>query len=188
MYTIYGEWHAIKRIRKCVSVKGRVGLFFLCLCLLLSCCGVAGAEDTLKFDSSREIIEYLDEAGLKYSLGDGAEAYDVLTIGYSPDKCEQLDMVVVQVYMYESHASIIASALSQPDTSDMHKLYQNLEGLNDSTSFVRFLYNANNDCIYPQVDVPYVEDAEFGHMVERYMYITAVIVDQNYDGMTVLFQ
>ena len=76
----------------------------------------------------------------------------------------------------------------EPDTSDMLKLYQNLESLNDSVSFVRFVYNTNNKVIHPQVDVPYVADAAFGNMVERYIYITALVVDQNYDGMTVLFQ
>ena len=169
-------------------MKRRICLFFLCVCLLLSCSGVAMAENSLKFDTSREISAYLDEAGLNYSLGNGSDSYDVIAASYTPATSEKLDRIVVQVYVYENSASIIASALSQPDTSDMSALYQKLEGLNDSVSFVRFLYNARNDSIYPQVDIPYVPDAEFGRMVERYMYITAMIVDQNYDGMAALFQ
>ena len=50
------------------------------------------------------------------------------------------------------------------------------------------MYDTDIEAIYPQVDIPYVEDAAFGNMVERYIYITALVVDQNYDGMTVLFQ
>ncbi len=174
--------------RKCISLKRRVCLILLCACLLLSCCGIAAAEDSLKFDTSREITEYLDEVELKYSVREGGDSYDLIAIGYTPASSELLEQVVIQVYIYENSASIIANALTQPDTSDMSKLYQNLEGLNDSVSFVRFMYNAKLDSIYPQVDVPYVADADFGHMVERYIYITAKIVDQNYDGMTVLFQ
>ena len=168
-------------------MKRLVCLFLLFVCLIL-CCGGAVAEDALKFDTSREIAAYLDQEGVNYAVKTDRENYDLFVLTYTPSTCKELDKISIQVYAYEKSAAIIGSNMLQPDTSDMLKLYQNLESLNDSVSFVRFVYNTNNKVIHPQVDVPYVADAAFGNMVERYIYITALVVDQNYDGMTVLFQ
>ena len=160
-------------------------LLFTCLCL---CCGAAVAEDDLKFDTSREIAAYLDQEGVNYAVKTDRENYDLFVLTYTPSTSKELDKIAIQVYAYEKSAAVIGANMLEPDTSDMLKLYQNLESLNDSVSFVRFVYNTNNKVIHPQVDVPYVADAAFGNMVERYIYITALVMDQNYDGMTVLFQ
>ena len=66
------------------------------------------------------------------------------------------------------------------------KLYEDLEALNDSVSFVRFIYDAENNKVFCQADVPYVADADFGAMVERYMYITALTVDDHYEELAAL--
>ncbi|HIR79067.1 MAG TPA: hypothetical protein IAD38_08670 [Candidatus Egerieenecus merdigallinarum] len=160
-------------------------LLFTCLCL---CCGAAVAEDALKFDTSREIAAYLGQEGVKYAVKTDRENYDLFTLTYAPSSSKELDKIAIQVYAYEDSAVVIGADLLQPDTSNLLKLYQNLESMNDSVSFVRFMYDTDIEAIYPQVDIPYVEDAAFGNMVERYIYITALVVDQNYDGMTALFQ
>ena len=36
------------------------------------------------------------------------------------------------------------------------------------------------------VDIPYVEGGDFGQMVERYLYLTALVVDQHYDELAAL--
>ena len=160
-------------------------LLFISLCL---CYGGAVAEDALKFDTSREIAAYLDQEGVKYAVKTDRENYDLFTLTYAPSSSKELDKIAIQVYAYEDSAVVIGADLLQPDTSNMLKLYQNLESMNDSVSFVRFMYDTDIEAIYPQVDIPYAEDAAFGNMVERYIYITALVVDQNYDGMTALFQ
>ena len=66
------------------------------------------------------------------------------------------------------------------DASDMLSLYQALESLNDSVSFIRFIYDTTDNYIYSSVEIPYLENADFGEMVERYAYITALVVDQHY--------
>lgn len=167
-------------------MKGRVSLFFAVVCLLLCCCGAAVAENALKFDSSREVAAYLDEAGRKYTCLEGNASSDRFLIRYTPSKATALDAIDVQAYVYEESASIIIANLLQPDTSDMLKLYQTLESINDSVSFVRFVYDAGNGVIYPRVDIPYVADASFGQMVERYVYLTAKVVDEHYNDLLVL--
>ena len=150
--------------------------------------GGAVAEDSHKFDTSREIAAYLDQEGVKYAVKTDRENYDLFVLTYTPSTSKELDKIAIQVYAYEDSAVVIGADLLQPDTSNLLKLYQNLESMNDSVSFVRFMYDTDIEAIYPQVDIPYVEDAAFGNMVERYIYITALVVDQNYDGMTALFQ
>ena len=172
---------------KCISLKRWTCLFLLLMCLFLSC-GGAVAEDSLKFDTSREIAAYLDQEGVKYAVKTDRENYDLFTLTYAPSSSKELDKIAIQVYAYEDSAVVIGADLLQPDTSNLLKLYQNLESMNDSVSFVRFMYDTDIEAIYPQVDIPYAEDAAFGNMVERYIYITSLVVDQNYDGMTALFQ
>ena len=112
-------------------------LLFTCLCL---CCGAAVAEDALKFDSSREIAAYLDQEGVKYAVKTDRENYDLFTLTYAPSTSKELDKIAIQVYAYEDSAVVIGADLLQPDTSNLLKLYQNLESMNDSVSFVRCLW------------------------------------------------
>ena len=72
------------------------------------------------------------------------------------------------------------------DASDMLSLYQALESLNDSVSFIRFIYDTTDNYIYSCVEIPYLENADFGEMVERYAYITALVVDQHYSELAAL--
>ena len=72
------------------------------------------------------------------------------------------------------------------DASDMLSLYQALESLNDSVSFIRFIYDTTDNYIYSSVEIPYLENADFGEMVERYAYITALVVDQHYSELAAL--
>ena len=154
--------------------------------LSAACCGLA--EESYRFDASREVAAYLDEAGVNYTQGEGSENYDLFMASYAPSASEELEQIVLTVSVYEDHAMILSTAVLQPDTSDMLKLYQNLESVNESLSFIRLQYDPDLGVIYPQADVPYVADAAFGRMVERYMYITALLMDENYDGLAVLFQ
>ena len=104
-------------------------LLFTCLCL---CCGAAVAEDALKFDTSREIAAYLDQEDVKYAVKTDREKYDLFTLTYAPSSSKELDKIAIQVYAYEDSAVVIGADLLQPDTSNLLKLYQNLESMNDS--------------------------------------------------------
>lgn len=174
--------------RKCISLKRQACLFLAFLCLFFTSWSAASAEDTFHFDTTREIAAYLDEAGVKYTVLEGSDSVDVLAAAYTPATSKELEQIVVQIYAYEASASIRVGPALQPDTSDMLQLYQNLESVNDSVSFVRFIYNTQNGSIYPCIEIPYVKDAEFGHMVERNMYIAALIMDQHYDELVAMFQ
>ena len=107
---------------------------------------------------------------------------------YTPANSEKLDKVIIQILAYENSAVIVGNAFTPSDTSDMLKLYQTLENMNDSISFVRYIYNSNNNRIYPCMEIPYVADADFGRMVERNVYLTARTVDDSYDELVDLLQ
>lgn len=152
--------------------------------LLFSCLG-ALAED-LQFDSSREVADYLEQAGKKFAQKEGTSSYDILVMNYTPNNSTMLERVSVTLNLFETSAAIVGNSIPDIDISDMLALYQTLENMNDSISFIRFVYDAANNCVYSRVDIPYVENANFGQMVERYAYITTLLVDQHYDELAVL--
>ena len=170
--------------RKCFSVKRKMGLLLALCCLLWACCGAAAAEE-FHYDAGRETAAYLDEAGRSYTHQEDEQS-DRFLIRYTPAASTTLEAVSVTAHVYEDFASVVGNNLVEPDTSDMLKLYQTLESVNDGVSFVRFLYDANAGVIYPRVDIPYVEGGDFGQMVERYLYLTALVVDQHYDELAAL--
>lgn len=167
-------------------MKNRGIALFLALACLLLCCGTAMAEEALQYDASRAIVAYLDEKGTSYSIADPTSGNDVILISYTPSEATDLERIVVRIYVSESVATIMLPGIAEPDNSDMLKLYQKLEEINDSISFVRLIYNPESNVIYSSVEVPYVENDDFGHMVERYAYISALVVDEHYDELTAM--
>ena len=171
-----------------MHILKRLVYLFACLCLVLFGCSAAGAEESLQFDSSREIAAYLDEVDLNYAVENATSTYESFVLTYTPANSEKLDKVIIQILAYENSAVIVGNAFTPSDTSDMLKLYQTLENMNDSISFVRYIYNSNNNRIYPCMEIPYVADADFGRMVERNVYLTARTVDDSYDELVDLLQ
>lgn len=171
-----------------MALKRRMSLLLIVVCLMLCCCGAAVAESALQFDSSREVAAYLDEVGRKYAGPESSGSSDKFLLRYTPSEATELEAISVSVYVYEDYATVAALNLLQPDTSDMLKLYQTLESINESVSFVRFVYDAKNNVIYSRADIPYVADASFGQMVERCVYLTARVVDEHYNDLTALKQ
>lgn len=171
--------------RKCFSVKRKMGLLLALCCLLWACGGAAAAEEEFLYDAGREVAVYLDEMGRSYTTQE-SEQSDRFLIRCTPAASTTLEAVSVTAHVYEDFASVVGNNLVEPDTSDMLKLYQTLESVNDGVSFVRFLYDANAGVIYPRVDIPYVEGGDFGQTVERYLYLTALVVDQHYDELAAL--
>lgn len=165
-------------------MKRKIGLFLMLVFVFLSSTG-AFADD-LQFASSREVAAALDEAGLIYAQSGSTASCDVLLINYTPSSATQLSKISVILMIYEGSAAVLSFAITDIDNSDMLALYEALEGINGSVSFVRFLYDAANNRIYSQVDIPYLEDADFGRMVERYAYITALVIDQHYEELAAL--
>lgn len=165
-------------------MKPKIGLFLALVFLFLSLTG-AFADD-LQFASSREVAAALDEACLIYAQSGSTASCDALLINYTPSAATQLSKIPVTLMIYEGSAAVLSLAITAIDNSDMLALYEALEGINDSVSFVRFLYDAANNRIYSQVDIPYLEDADFGRMVERYAYITALVIDQHYEELAAL--
>ena len=171
-----------------VHILKRLVYLFACLCLVVYGYGAASAEESFQFDTSREIAAYLDEADLNYALEGTTSNYEAFVLTYTPANSEKLDKVIIRILAYENSAVIVGNAFTPSDTSDMLKLYQTLENMNDSISFVRYIYNSQNDSIYPRMEVPYVADADFGRMVERNVYITARTVDETYDELVGMLQ
>lgn len=165
-------------------MKPKTGLFLALVFLFLSLTG-AFADD-LQFASSREVAAALDEAGVTYSQSGSSATYDAFSINYAPSAATQLSKIPVILVIYEGSAGVLSSTITDIDNSDMLALYEALEGINDSVSFVRFLYDAANNRIYSQEDIPYLEDADFGRMVERYAYITALVIDEHYEELAAL--
>lgn len=87
---------------------------------------------------------------------------------------------------WRASATVLGPSIGDIDASDMLSLYQALESLNDSVSFIRFIYDTTDNYIYSSVEIPYLENADFGEMVERYAYITALVVDQHYSELAAL--
>ena len=167
-----------------MALKRGICLFLACMGLLLSACAVA-QEVECHFDSSREVAAYLQEADMEFSFQSN-ETIDAFVVNYKLSNATALKEVPVRAYVYEDSAAVMVSGIVTPDNSDMLKLYENLEALNDSVSFIRFIYDAENNKVFCQADVPYVADADFGAMVERYMYITALTVDDHYEELAAL--
>ena len=170
--------------RECISLKRILGLLLLAALLCLG--GGAAWGEELRFDSSREVDAYLDGIGRNYSRLESTESSDVFVVRYNPDTAEGLESIAVAAYVSEDCASITVGGLLHPDTSDMLAIYQTLERINSSVSFVRFAYSPDNSVIYCTSTVPYAADAGFGQMVERYIYITALAVDRNYSALAAL--
>lgn len=165
-------------------MKRKIGLLLMLVFVFLSSTG-AFADD-LQFASSREVAAALDEAGLIYAQSGSTASCDALLINYTPSAATQLSKIPVILMIFEGSAAVLSLAITDIDNSDMLALYEALEGINGSVSFVRFLYDAANNRIYSQVDIPYLEDADFGRMVERYAYITALVIDQHYEELAAL--
>lgn len=161
-----------------------MSFFFAAILLLAGCCPVLA--ETYHNEISQEVADALTATEHKYTLQDSSNNIDTFVLRYTPSKATGTEQIIVGIRVYENSASIITANIENIDTSDMLKVYQTLEAVNDSISFVRFLYNGNNNTICSQVDIPYVEDADFGAMVERYTYITALVMDQNYDTLAAL--
>lgn len=167
-------------------MKRAMGWIFS-LALLLLCLAPAALAETAepRYDASREVAAYLTEAGRNYRL-DTSTDDDVFLMTYSPSEAEGLETIAVGAFVNEEQATVMTGALVTPDASDMLKVYQTLEAVNESTSFVRFVYSASGGDITARVELPYVNDGNFGKVVERYVYITALTVDQNYNELAAL--
>lgn len=165
-------------------MKRNIGLLLVLVCVFLS--STSAFADDLQFASSREVAAALDEAGLTYAQSGSSASCDALLINYTPSAATQLSKIPVTLLIYEDNAAVLSLAITDIDNSDMLALYEALEGINDSVSFVRFLYDAANNRIYSRAEVPYLEDANFGKMVERYAYITALVIDQHYEELAAL--
>ena len=144
-------------------MKRKISLFLVLVCAFWSCAGALA--DGFLSPGSSEVTAAFDAAGLKYS---------------------QLDSIVVTIHVMESSATVLGPSIGDIDASDMLSLYQALESLNDSVSFIRFIYDTTDNYIYSSVEIPYLENADFGEMVERYAYITALVVDQHYSELAAL--
>lgn len=148
--------------------------------------GAMAQSAQLRYDASREIAAYLDSVDKKYNV-DTSNDYDLFVAAYTPDEAQGIERITMGVYVMESGVvKIMVPTLVKPDTSDMATLYQTLERINDSISFVRFCYDTGSGTIYSLIDANYVPDADFGHLVERYMYICALVTDQNYNELAAL--
>ena len=165
-------------------MKRKISLFLVLVCAFWSCAGALA--DGFLSPGSSEVTAAFDAAGLKYSQLDISNSGDVFRISYAPATSTQLDSIVVTIHVMESSATVLGPSIGDIDDSYMLALYETLEGINDSVSFVRFLYDAANNRIYSQVDIPYLEDADFGKMVERYAYITALVIDEHYEELAAL--
>ena len=165
-------------------MKRKISLFLVLVCAFWSCAGALA--DGFLSPGSSEVTAAFDAAGLKYSQLDSSNSGDVFRIGYTPATSTQLDSNVVTIHVMESSAAVLGPSIGDIDTSDMLSLYQALESLNDSVSFIRFIYNTTGNYIYSSVEIPYLENADFGEMVERYAYITALVVDQHYSELAAL--
>lgn len=159
-------------------------LFLVLVCAFWSCAGALA--DGFLSPGSSEVTAAFDAAGLKYSQLDISNSGDVFRISYAPATSTQLDSIVVTIHVMESSATVLGPSIGDIDTSDMLSLYQALESLNDSVSFIRFIYDTTDNYIYSSVEIPYLENADFGEMVERYAYITALVVDQHYSELAAL--
>ena len=158
-------------------MKRKISLFLVLVCAFWSCAGALA--DGFLSPGSSEVTAAFDAAGLKYSQLDISNSGDVFRISYAPATSTQLDSIVVTIH-------VMGPSIGDIDASDMLSLYQALESLNDSVSFIRFIYDTTDNYIYSSVEIPYLENADFGEMVERYAYITALVVDQHYSELAAL--
>lgn len=165
-------------------MKQKISLFMVLVCVLLCCTSVLA--DGFLSPGSSEVTAAFDAAGLKYSQLDSSDSRDIFRINYAPAVSTQLEAIPVTINVYEDSAAILCPTIEDVDNSDMLHLYQSIESINDSISFIRFVYDSANNRIYSRVEIPYVENGDFGQMVERYAYITALVVDQHYSEFALL--
>lgn len=165
-------------------MKRKISLFLVLVCAFWSCAGALA--DGFLSPGSSEVTAAFDAAGLKYSQLDISNSGDVFRISYAPATSTQLDSIVVTIHVMESSATVLGPSIGDIDASDMLSLYQALESLNDSVSFIRFIYDTTGNYIYSSAEIPYLENADFGEMVERYAYTTALVVDQHYSELAAL--
>ena len=159
-----------------------LALALFCQCLL----GAALAEAAQpRFASSQAVTAYLDEEGISYRLDTSTEE-DVFIRVFAPNEAEGIESIVIGAYVDDEGVDIMTGNLVLADTSDMLKLYQGLEAVNEGAAFVRFIYTPSDGGIYARMELPYVDDGNFGRVVERYMFIAGRTVDQNYNALAAL--
>ena len=164
-------------------MKRWIGLL-LALALLCPCLALAEAAQP-RTEAGRQVAEYMDEAGVNYQLNTSTED-DAFIRAFAPSKAEGVDSIIVGALVSDERVAFETNTLVTADMSDMAALYQALNAVNADAAFVRFVLNTNDGSIIARMELPVVDGADFGYVVERYMLAVARAVDDSYNALAAL--
>ena len=158
-------------------MKRKISLFLVLVCAFWSCAGALA--DGFLSPGSSEVTAAFDAAGLKYSQLDISNSGDVFRISYAPATSTQLDSIVVTIHghgeqrdrsgaLHRRHRRLgHALALSGPRKPQRLRLLYPLH-----IRYDRQLH------LFQRGDSLSRECGFSVRCVERYAYITALVVDQ----------
>ena len=164
-------------------MKRWIGLL-LALALLGPCLALAEAAQP-RTEAGRQAAAYMDEAGVRYQLDTSTED-DVFIRAFAPSEAEGVDSIIVGALVSDERVAFETNTLVTADMSDMAALYQALNAVNADAAFVRFVLNTNDGSIIARMELPVVDGADFGYVVERYMLAVARAVDDSYNALAAL--
>ena len=122
---------------------------------------------------------------MNYQLNTSTEEH-VFIRAFAPSKAEGVDSIIVGALVNDERVAFETNTLVTADTSDMAALYQALNAVNAGAAFVRFVLNTNDGSIIARMELPVVDGADFGYVVERYMLAVARAVDDSYNALAAL--